>query len=59
MKGLKCIEWTKIYSSEGKLIQQNSANSKIDVSSLSKGGHFLEIKSQQGLSRHQFIKESY
>ncbi|WP_423738653.1 T9SS type A sorting domain-containing protein [Chryseobacterium pyrolae] len=48
-----------IYGSEGKLVQQNSANSKIDVSSLSKGRYFLEIKSQQGLSRHQFIKESY
>ncbi|WP_080779430.1 T9SS type A sorting domain-containing protein [Chryseobacterium phocaeense] len=51
------IEWIKVYSSEGKLIQQNSTDDKIDVSSLPKGGYFLEIKSPKGISRHQFLKE--
>jgi len=57
IKGVERIEWTKIYNAEGKLVQQNSSDSRIDVSGLSKGGYFLEIKSQKGLSRHQFIRE--
>ncbi|PIF46094.1 putative secreted protein (Por secretion system target) [Chryseobacterium sp. 52] len=57
VKGPEHIEWTKIYNSEGKLIQQNSADSRIDVSSLSTGGYFLEVKSEKGISRHKFIKE--
>ncbi|MBL1220813.1 T9SS type A sorting domain-containing protein [Chryseobacterium sp. L7] len=57
IKGVERIEWTKIYNAEGRLIQQNSADSRIDVSGLSKGGYFLEIKSQKEISRHQFIRE--
>ncbi|SHG05218.1 T9SS type A sorting domain-containing protein [Chryseobacterium sp. OV279] len=57
IKGVERIEWTKIYNAEGRLIQQNSTDSRIDVSGLSKGGYFLEIKSQKGISRHQFIRE--
>lgn len=57
IKGVERIEWTKIYNAEGRLIQQNSADSRIDVSGLSNGGYFLEIKSQKGISRHQFIRE--
>ncbi|KMQ64950.1 hypothetical protein ACM46_12150 [Chryseobacterium angstadtii] len=57
VKGAERMEWTKIYNAEGKLIQQNSADSGIDVSGLPKGGYFLEIKSQKGISRHSFIKE--
>ncbi|KXH84503.1 T9SS type A sorting domain-containing protein [Chryseobacterium kwangjuense] len=50
------IEWIKVYNSEGKLILQNSAEDKIDVSGLPNGGYFLEIKSREGVSRHSFIK---
>ncbi|KFF21803.1 T9SS type A sorting domain-containing protein [Chryseobacterium sp. JM1] len=57
IKGVERIEWTKIYNAEGRLVQQNSADSRIDVSGLSRGGYFLEIKSQKGISRHQFIRE--
>ncbi|WP_223607678.1 T9SS type A sorting domain-containing protein [Chryseobacterium sp. OSA05B] len=57
IKGVERIEWTKIYNAEGKLVQQNSADSRIDVSGLPKGSYFLEIKSQKGISRHQFIRE--
>jgi len=51
------IEWFKIYNSEGRLIQQNKYETKIDISTLSKGGYFLEVKSQNGVSKHKFIKE--
>ncbi|SHF87335.1 T9SS type A sorting domain-containing protein [Chryseobacterium vrystaatense] len=57
IQGVERIESTKIYNAEGRLVFENSNDSKINVSSLSKGGYFLEIKSQQGISRHKFIKE--
>ncbi|MCA6066117.1 T9SS type A sorting domain-containing protein [Chryseobacterium sp. RG1] len=51
------IEWTKVYNSEGRLILQNKYETKLDISALSKGGYFLEVKSQNGTSKHKFIKE--
>lgn len=51
------IEWIKIYNPEGRLILQNKYETKIDISALSKGGYFLEVKSQNGTSKHKFIKE--
>lgn len=57
IQSIERIETTKIYNREGRLVLENFSDSKINVSSLSKGGYFLEIKSQQGISRHQFIKE--
>lgn len=51
------IEWSKIYNTEGRLILQNKYETKIDISALSKGDYFLEIKSQNGISKHKFIKE--
>lgn len=51
------IEWSKVYSSEGKLLRTHSADSRIDVSGLPKGGYYLEIKFQKEISRHQFIRE--
>ncbi|SIS67103.1 Por secretion system C-terminal sorting domain-containing protein [Chryseobacterium ureilyticum] len=52
------IEWIKVYNMEGKLVLQNlSSDAEINVSNLLKGGYFMEVKSQSGISRHQFIKE--
>jgi hypothetical protein len=52
------LEWIKVYNAEGKLIiQDHSGDAKINVSNLLKGGYFMEVKSQSGISRHQFIKE--
>ncbi|MEJ5104167.1 T9SS type A sorting domain-containing protein [Chryseobacterium sp. MYb328] len=58
LKNAERIEWIKVYNTEGKLILQNhSTDAKINVSNLLKGGYFMEVKSQSGISRHQFIKE--
>ncbi len=52
------IEWVKVYSAEGKLIlQEHYPDAKINVSNLLKGGYFMEVKSQSGISRHRFVKE--
>lgn len=51
------IEWTKVYNSEGRLILQNKYETKLDISGLAKGGYFLEVKFQNGISKHKFIKE--
>lgn len=52
------VEWVKVYDTEGKLILQNlSSDLEINVSNLLKGSYFMEVKSQSGISRHQFIKE--
>ncbi|MDN3692914.1 T9SS type A sorting domain-containing protein [Chryseobacterium tructae] len=58
LKNAERIEWIKVYNTEGKLILQDySTDAKINVSNLLKGGYFMEVKSQSGISRHQFIKE--
>ncbi|WP_347216820.1 T9SS type A sorting domain-containing protein [Chryseobacterium sp.] len=58
LKNAERIEWIKVYNTEGKLIlQSQSSDPEINVSNLLKGGYFMEVKSQSGISRHQFIKE--
>lgn len=58
LKNAERIEWIKIYNTEGKLIlQDSSSDAKINVSNLLKGGYFVEVKSQSGISRHKLIKE--
>lgn len=58
LKNTERIEWIKVYNTEGKLIlQEHSSDAKINVSNLLKGGYFMEVKSQSGISRHKFIKE--
>lgn len=58
LKNAERIEWIKVYNAEGKLLLQNHyPDSKIDVSNLLKGGYFMEVKSQSGISRHKFVKE--
>lgn len=58
LRNAEQIEWIKVYNMEGKLIlQDQSSDFKINVSNLLKGGYFMEVKSQSGISRHQFIKE--
>lgn len=58
LKNAERVEWIKVYNTEGKLIlQDHSSDAKINVSNLLKGGYFMEVKSQSGISRHQFIKE--
>jgi len=58
LKNAERIEWIKVYNTEGKLILQNhSSDPEINVSNLLKGGYFMEVKSQSGISRHQLIKE--
>ncbi|WP_160137290.1 T9SS type A sorting domain-containing protein [Chryseobacterium sp. c4a] len=58
LKNAERIEWIKVYNTEGKLILQDySTDAKINVSNLLKGGYFMEVKSQSGISRHKFIKE--
>ncbi len=58
LKNAERIEWIKLYSTEGRLIMQDhSGDAKMNVSNLLKGGYFMEVKSQSGISRHKFIKE--
>lgn len=58
LKNTERIEWVKVYSLEGKLIlQSHSSDNEINVSNLLKGGYFIQLKSQSGISIHQFIKE--
>lgn len=56
-KSAEKIEWIKIYNAEGKLILQDyHPDAKINVSNLLKGGYFMEVKSQSGISRHRLTK---
>lgn len=58
LKNTERVEWIKVYNPEGKLIlQSHSSDTEINVSNLLKGGYFMEVKSQSGISRHQLIKE--
>lgn len=58
LKNADRVEWIKIYNAEGKLIlQDHYPDAKINVSNLLKGGYFMEVKSQSGISRHKLIKE--
>lgn len=58
LKNTERIEWIKVYNTEGKLIlQEHFSDPEINVSNLLKGGYFMEVKSQSGISRHKFIKE--
>ncbi|MGE8552621.1 MAG: T9SS type A sorting domain-containing protein [Chryseobacterium jejuense] len=58
LKNAERIEWIKVYNTEGKLIIQNhSSDPEINVTNLLKGGYFMEVKSQSGISRHQFTKQ--
>lgn len=58
LKNAERIEWIKVYNMEGKLIlQHHSSDPEINVSNLLRGGYFVEVKSQSGISRHKLIKE--
>lgn len=58
LKNAERIEWIKVYNMGGKLIlQEHSSDPEINVSNLLKGSYFMEVKSQSGISRHQFVKE--